>query len=145
VDNPDKNVAIEISSVPPEQVNLVWAHSRNLIMKALSKGQADASSESEYLEELSDGNMQMWVVHSASDVKAVVVVSIVDFGKIKKVMVNLIAGDGMPQWSDLVKQTLLDLKDMVGASCVEASCRLGLAKFLTGEGWSKKAIIMELK
>ena len=136
---------LEVSAVPAESVPVVWSHHVEMIRKGLSKGQGDGTTEQEMLDEILNGYMQMWAVHSDDDVVAIVVVSIRDFTKTKKVMVNLIAGGELPLWTDDVQSVLLNLKDKIGADCIEASCRLGLAKYLSGKGWTKKAVIMELK
>ena len=140
-----ESLKVEVSSVPPEMVDYVWSSQLPMIEKALSHGQGDASTSDNVLAEIRSGKNQLWVVHRDMDVIAVIVLSVRSTAVATKVFVELIAGRDITDWSDQVQELLLDFRDLVGADCVEASCRAGLAKYLGSRGWSKKATIMELK
>lgn len=113
--------------------------------RGLRHGQGDGTSAAQMLASLYRGESQLWVVHDGPDVKAGVVVSVTEHLAGRKVFVDLLAGEGMAEWVDMVERALCDYRDLVGAKCVEASCRKGLAKRLGSRGWKSKAVIMELK
>jgi hypothetical protein len=91
--------------------------------------------------DIRDGKMQFWAIHDDEHVKAGVVVSAKDSAT-RKIWVELLAGEGMDEWADELIETLREVRVKAGASCVEASCRPGLAQFLKKRGWKRKAIIM---
>lgn len=72
------------------------------------------------------------------------VVSVKQYPTGRKLFVELLVGTDMEQWVDQLERVLIECRDLVGAMCIEASCRIGLAKKLGKRGWSKKAIVMEL-
>ncbi len=136
---------LSVSEVPIDSVESVWISQLKMINSGLRRGQGDATSANEMLASIKNGKMSLWVVHDGDQVVAVVVVSVLRTPTITKLMVHLIAGSRLGDWADLLQEKLLQCKDLVEADCIEASCRLGLAKYLTKKGWSKKAIIMELQ
>ena len=133
-----------VSSVPADQVEYVWSVLRSEIESALSKGQGDGTTVSHMLAKILTGDMQMWAMHDEEKIHACIVVSLRKTDTMTKVFVELLAGKDMDWWGDEIEQLLHDFKDLVGATCVESSCRLGLAKYLQKRGWRKKAVIMEL-
>jgi len=139
-----EEVPIEVSSVPKDMVWHVWKSQLDMIEGALSHGQGDSASAHNVLAEIYSGRNILWVVHRGEDIIAVVVLSVKSTSTLKKLFVELIAGKDLPSWSGEVQQLLIDFKDIIGADCIEASCRPGLAKYLGKSGWSQKAIIMEL-
>lgn len=138
-------VDLEVSSVPLESVPYVWSAQIDMIERGLEKGQADWATSTELLAQILKGESHLWVVHEGEEVVAVVVTEVRANRHMTKVFVQLIAGTRLDEWSDQVITLLHDFMELIGADCIEASCRPGLAKFLKGKGWSQKAIIMELK
>jgi hypothetical protein len=135
---------IEISSVPQEMVIPVWQSQIDMIERGLSKGQGDWMSSSRLLERVLLGKSHLWAIHENQEVIALVIFAVRSNELMTKIIVELLAGQEMPLWSEKVQELLLDFKDIIGADCIDASCRPGLAKYLSKSGWSKKAIIMEL-
>lgn len=137
---------IEISSVPRERVKDIWGSVAEMIEMALSYGQGDSATAEDVGKDLIVGKSILWVMHRGDgDIIAVVVLSKNVSTKTTKLYVQLVSGEEMSLWLDQLIELLVDLKDIIGADCIEASCRPGLAKILSEAGWSKKAIIMELK
>jgi hypothetical protein len=115
-----------------------------MIERGLSKGQGDWMSSSRLLERVLLGKSHLWAIHENQEVIALVIFAVRSNELMTKIIVELLAGQEMPLWSEKVQELLLDFKDIIGADCIDASCRPGLAKYLSKSGWSKKAIIMEL-
>lgn len=115
-----------------------------MIRKGLSHGQGDESTPEQLKAAIERGESQLWVIHEGEDIKAGVVVSVTDTA-VRKVWVDLLAGRDMNEWLPELVSTLADFRDLVGAKCVEASCRPGLAKHLKPLGWKRKAIVMSLE
>lgn len=132
-----------ISCVPIDQLPGVWSALQGPIEKALSKGQGDSTTPQLVYHELLEDRMQMWVIHDEDHYKACAIVSLFD-GPTRKLIVEVLAGHNLKQWAADLNQVLADARDLLGAKCVEASCRPGLAEFLKGLGWKQKAVIMEL-
>ena len=136
---------LEVSYVPLDSVERVWQSQIEMIERAMSKGQGDWASSEEMLESLLEAKGQLWAIHRSGDVVAVVVISVSCNKHMTKLFVRLVAGSGISEWVGMVVENLLRMKETVGADCIEASCRPGLAKYLRSIGWSQKAIIVELK
>ena len=136
--------SVEMSYVPPVLVAQVWASQIDLIERGMAKGQSDWESADDLLGDILARKSQLWAAHRDGDVIAIAVIAVRSKKGITKLFVQLIAGTDSPQWADLLQSNLLRMKDKIGADCIEASCRPGLAKYLKNVGWSQKAIIMEL-
>lgn len=136
---------LSVSDVPPELVDHVWIAQRKNIERGLRHGQGDATTSNEMLASIKQGRLQLWAVHRGGDIQAVVVISLIRKPTNTKLFVHLIAGEKLGEWSDQVQGLLIDFRELLGASCIEASCRPGLAEYLSKKGWSKKAIVMELR
>lgn len=135
----------DFSSVPVDQVDIVWSALLPMIKSGLSKGQGDATTPEHIRAAIKRKDMLMWVVHQDEDIIACIILSVrTHESSITKVFIHLLAGKDMDWWGDKMEQLLLDFKDLAGAKCIEASCRPGMAKYLHNRGWSKKAVIMEL-
>ena len=133
-----------ISDVPVNQLPYVWPQILPMIEKGLSHGQGDTYDSDTIYRDILEGKSSLWVVHEGEDVQAGVVFTVITHPKAKKVFVEILAGKNMESWVDQLEGLLSDYKDLIGASCIEASCRKGLAKRLSNRGWKTKAIIMEL-
>ncbi len=88
--------------------------------------------------------MQMWVSHEDGQIDSGIIISVTQNLNGQKVWVELLAGEDMDSWVDDMEGSLKKFQDFIGAMCVEASCRPGLAKYLKRRGWKEKAIVMEL-
>lgn len=135
---------LKLSYVPPDQVAYVWGSQIDQIEKAMTKGQADWDTSFKLLKRIYDEESQLWAVHRGDEVLAVVVSAVKSNDQMTKMFIELMAGNGMADWLPL-QRVLQDFARHVGAECIEASCRPGVARALKEYGWSQKAIIMELK
>lgn len=133
-----------ISSIPPEILDPLWPQIGPLLQRALDHGQGDATTIQEVCHGIRSGHMALWAVHEGETITAAIVLSYTPSVRRPKVFVELLAGDGMASWIDELESLVRDYKDLLGADCIEASCRPGLAKILNGRGWKRKAIVMEL-
>ena len=122
---------------------VAWKQLEPMFDRALRHGQGDMISLEMIAKEVLEGDAQMWVVHQDQDVKAGIVVSVHQAAK-TKVFVNVLAGSDMDEWFDLLMSKVSEFKDAVGASCIEASCRPGMALYLARNGWKSKATIMSI-
>ena len=131
--------------VNPEALDAVWSELQPQVDRGLAHGQGD-ETESAFLKEcVRHGKFQMWVaLKNENEVVAGLILSVKNT-KIKKVWVELLVGKNMPEWIDEFESLLADFRDLIGAQCIEASCRAGLAKYLKSRGWKQKAIIMSLE
>lgn len=136
---------LDVSSVPVELVPAVWAKLLPQIEKALSHGDGDSTTPEHMLAAVLSGRMQLWAVHEGEEIIAGVIVSARTYTAKTTVVINLLAGRDMDRWADRIEQLLRDLRDLIGANTIEASCRAGLAHRLGKRGWKRKAVIMELE
>lgn len=132
-----------ISRVTDEDLPSVWGLMSPMIERALSKGQGDGTTPQHAYQAVLEGYSQMWVVHEGDDIQACAIIGLEDAPNCKKLIIEVLAGRGMDEWGDTLTELLSDFKDILGAKCLEASCRPGLAKYLKTKGWKQKAIIME--
>lgn len=132
-----------VSRVTPDSLDQVWTALRPEILKALSHGAGEHYTEDHYYTAVKSGAMAMWVGHEDSHVIAGGILSVQQHPKHKTLFVELLAGAHLDAWLPQVETLLKEFRDLVGATTIEASCRPGLAKKLTG--WKQKAILMELK
>lgn len=132
-----------ISQVPPHLVDDVFDKMAGPIKKGLSRGQGDGTTEIEMRLAIKAGEMKMWAVHNDEQVSAAMVLSVTQHSTGRKMFVELLAGTGIDEWAADLEALLMDYQKLVGAMCIEASCRRGLAKYLGKRGWRTKAIIME--
>lgn len=116
-----------------------------MLQKALMKGQGNGMSVGVVLNELERGTRQLWVIHEEMDIQAAVVIALIDVpGRGQKLLVDLLAGNGMDEWVNELQDTLNQAAEVTGAFCIEASCRPGLAEYLKQNmGWKVKAIVLE--
>lgn len=114
-----------------------------MLKRALRHGQGDGASIDDIIRSLADGESKMWVVRESFDILACMVWTVTEHKKGRKVLVEFLAGKDMDLWVGMLEELLQDYRDLVGAMCVEASCRKGLAKKLSERGWRSKAVIME--
>ena len=137
---------VKLSHVPLDEVPYVWQSQLDMIEKAMTKGQGDWATSGELLEDVYDQRSQLWALHRDEEILGVIVTTVRANQLMTKVFIQLLAGSSMSEWDWLENQeTFLKFADYIGADCIEASCRSGLAKFLKHKGWSQKAVIMELK
>lgn len=132
-----------ISAVPPAIVDDVFDKLQKQVAKALSHGQGDGTTEIEMRLAVKAGEMQMWAVHDDEQVYAAMVLSVTQHSTGRKIFVELLVGKNIDDWVADLEALLMDYKELVGAMCIESSCRVGLAKYLKGRGWKTKAVIME--
>lgn len=134
----------EVQVVYPQHIDAVWHQLGPLIERALEHGQGDETDESIVRQQLKKGDSQLWVVTNEGQIEAATVVSVMDSPKTRKLSIEILAGEKMSAWVELLEDVMLRFKKELGASCIEASCRPGLAKQLRERGWTQKAVIMEL-
>lgn len=136
---------LTLSHVRPEDAVDIWRSMERPIRAGLRRGQGDQTTFEHMLGGILQRKSQLWAVHDGSDIHAVVVVSAPVHATMTKVFVQLIAGHGLDRWADLVEARLEELRELVEADLIEASCRPGLARYLQRRGWKQKAIVMERK
>ena len=137
--------SLEVSSVPPDLVPAVWTKLLPQIERALAHGDGDSTTPGHMLDAVLKGRMQLWAVHEGEEIIAGLIVSARTYTAKTTVVINLLAGRDMDGWADRIEQLLRDLRDLIGADTIEASCRAGLARRLGKRGWKRKAVIMELE
>lgn len=131
---------MQVSAVAPDSLDIVWAALLPEIRKAMAGGTGVFLRE-----EVRAGNAQMWVIHQGEDIRAGIVVSVMDGETGRKVFIDLLAGKDMLEWVDELESLLRAFKERTGANRIEAGCRPGLAKRLMSRGWKKTAVVMELQ
>ncbi len=136
---------IEISSVLPDQVEYVWNTQLDQIRSVLRRGQGDMLSAGETIQAIKEKRAQMWAMHRGDDVLAFLVFSILVGERTTKVWVRMMVGRDMDLWAPKAYELFKEFIDLIGADCVEASCRPGVAKALKELGWTQKAVIMEMR
>jgi len=143
---PAQQEGVEFSAVSTEaEIEYVWPAVLPMIERGLRHGQGDGTTVDVMRHKVMAGDWLMWAVHEGDDVKAVVILSVNVHATGKKVFIQMLAGHDMDQWQEELQGLLLDFRDVIGAMCIEASCRKGLVKRLSKLGWREKAVVMELK
>lgn len=136
--------SLEVRAVLPETAVQAWPAVEPLISSALRRGQGDESAPEHVLARVIKGESQMWVVVEGDEVVATTVLTVLDAPNTRKLSVDILAGVGMPRWVDRLEELIVRFMRTVNATCIEASCRPGLAARLKQRGWRQKAVIMEL-
>lgn len=132
-----------ISHVLPDQLSYVWPKVQPMIERGLRHGQGDFCDSGDLLLEVARENSHLWAIHEGEEILGCAIVS-VHQGRVRKILVEMVAGTEMAKWQDDLNETMLRFKETVGADCVEASCRPGMAKRLESLGWKKKATVMSI-
>jgi hypothetical protein len=86
----------------------------------------------------------MWIAVDGGEVLGGIIWSAHPKDTGTQLWVDFIFGKDMSEWLPGLMDLGRDMKDIVGAYTIEASCRRGLAKVLERYGWRRKAVIMEL-
>lgn len=117
-----------------------------MIQQALDQGQGDGMPADELRPDLVSGARDLWAIQHQDQIRAVAVISVDRVpGVGLKVIVDTLSGEGIDEWIQELVQVLLELKEMMGAYSIEASCRPGLGRYMKKLGWQTKATIMELR
>lgn len=134
---------LQFSSVGLDALDEVWETLYPLILKGLSHGQGDGSRGLHLLEEIRSGKSVLVVGHEEGEIQVGIVLSVLDGEAGRKLFIDMLVGNDMDQWVGDLESLIKRYRDEVGAKCIEASVRPGLAKRLFGRGWKRKAIIVE--
>lgn len=134
---------LEVSYVPPDQIDRVWTELLPMIEKALQHGQGDHTSPWYLRKAIERGQMMLWAVHDDSEIYAGLVLEMLRHPMKKTVFVTMLVGREMDRWIDLLESHLIAYRDLNNADNIEASVRDGLVRYLGKRGWSRKATIME--
>lgn len=138
-------MSLELRAVPHDAAENLRESIEPLVRKAIARGQRLQPAVDDVFRRLRDKESQLWVVTNAGNVRAIVVLSVIDSTADVRVFVEILAGTGLNDWASLVEDALRRFQASIGASAIEAPCRPGLAKVLRGRGWRRSAIVMELK
>lgn len=130
-----------ISIVTPETLDYVWSKLQKKIQVALSIGAGSHFTEAYYYNQVKHGTMQMWVFHDP-DVIAGGILSVNEYPAGKVLFIELMAGEQLDRWLEIVEPLLKEYAAQIGASTIEALCRPGLVKKLTR--WRSAATLMRL-
>lgn len=134
-----------ISPVPLEAVDYVWESQAHMVKRGMRMGVADWGTADWLLGRIKNELSLLWAVHRGEEVMGIIVTTVESNDLMKKLFVQLLAGKNMDEWNwEHNTQVFRKYVEYVGADCVEAACRPGMARFLKNKGWSQKAIIMEL-
>lgn len=137
--------SLEVSQVTGEQVNEHWERFAPMIQRALNQGQGDGLPADELRPDLVSGTRQLWAIHNQEEIRAIAVITASEQVNIGcKIEVTTLTGEGIDEWIHVLVDRLLELKEIMGAHCIEASCRPGLGRYMKKLGWRHKATIMEL-
>lgn len=121
----------------------VWPAIEPMIARALRHGQGDNTTPEYVLAAILQGNCMLWIAHEGSDIFGCCVFRIQEHDVCRKIWIDFVAGRDLNRWYHQVHELLLDYVELIGAKCIEGSCRPGMAKFLKKMGAKQKAIIME--
>jgi len=115
------------------------------IERGLRHGEGDTITAEFIRLSLLAGEMQAWAISEkgCDGILAVLVFRILCDERGRRLYVVMLAGVRMAEWVEEVEQMLIDYKDIIGARCIRASCRVGLARILGKRGWTRQSVIME--
>ncbi len=127
------------------ELNYVWPLLVPSIERGLRHGQGHTTSVDELLQAVSSQRSQLWVIGSEGGIKGGMIFS-VQATNPPHLFVEMLAGVDMPDWLPDLQAALIDFAQLVGAARIDASCRLGLARYLKhNAGWRNTASIMSLE
>jgi hypothetical protein len=131
-----------VSIVTPDTLAHVWSRLRPQILKGLRHGAGQHYSEDYYYNNVNNGTMQMWVYHEL-DVVGAGIISVNEMPNGKTVFIEMLAGEKITEWLEIVEPLLQEYAVQIGATTIEALCRPGLVKKL--EHWRPIATLMRLE
>ena len=134
-----------VSRVFPEQFDAVWSAAAEAADGGFRHGAGDTITPEEIRQSVISGDMEMWAVHDAEQIAAVVVIQVVGRPQGKVLKVVLVAGREFASWGQQIQELLTEYANLIGAASIEAVARPGMAKWLAQMGWKRKATVMELK
>lgn len=134
---------LSVSEVRPEQLLGVWPKVVPYLKRALRHGQGDETNPECVLAALLQQHSFMWIVHDEARFVGAVIYRVVDHDTCRKIWLDFIVGVDFAEWIDQIEDLLGEYKDIVGAKCIEASCRPGMERLLVRRGHKRKAVIME--
>lgn len=115
-----------------------------MVKRGLAHGQGDGTTSDHMLGKILKGDLYLWAIIDGEEVLAGVVLSVRVKDTGLKVWVEMLAGKDRDLWADELVELLSDFQKLIGARCVEASCRPGIARLMKQMGWREKAVVMEL-
>src|SRR5262245_50759650 len=137
-----------VSRVEPSELPLVWPHLEEQIRRSLTKASGDTISERELANGVTEGRIDLWVIHSKAEILAGLFLRIDkrDRGKALCVL-DVVAGSGkgFRDYAEWILPRLREYGDMIGAYTVESYSRPGAARHLMRLGCKPKAYVMELR
>ena len=136
---------LSVSRISPAEFDAVWAEVEPMAASGFRHGAGDTITPDEIRASVISGDMEMWAVHDADDITAVVVIQIIERPQGRVLAVVLVAGRGFASWGQQVQELLQEYASLIGADWIEAVARDGMAKWLSRMGWKRKATLMELK
>ncbi|MEM7003118.1 MAG: hypothetical protein AAF529_20185 [Pseudomonadota bacterium] len=130
--------------VETDLIPKIWPEVRELIGDALKHAQGDGVSPDVLLPDLLNEDLGMLLVTDHDRIRMVMVFGI-ERTTITKFCIHILAGDDMQEWFDWAWPKVQGVAELVGAECIEASCRPGMAKLLKKRGWKQQAVIMRIQ
>lgn len=134
---------LSVSEVNPEVAASIWPTIEPMIARALRHGQGDNTTPEYVLAAILQKLSTLWVAHDGNEILGCVVFRVQEQDVCRKVWIDFIAGRDFMRWYRQTHDLLLDYMEVIGAKCIEGSCRPGMARFLKKMGSKQKAIIME--
>lgn len=135
---------VHIEVVRPHQVDVVWPLIEEWVERGLRHGQGDESTPEQLKNTVVTGDNLLWIAVIGDRLQAALFVAVQDTN-VRKLFVDMLVGENMDTWIDAMQSKLVTFKDLMGATCIESSCRPGLAKYLRKLGWKPKATIMSFE
>jgi len=132
-----------VEAVPSNAIDDVWPHVLPMVERGLRHGEGDTITSEHVRQSILAGEMHAWAVRDAEGIAAVLIFRVRMDAAGRSLFVVMLAGRDMSEWIDELEEMLMDYRDIIGARCIRASCRLGLARKLAERGWAKKSVIME--
>jgi len=135
---------LNISQVQVDQLEQVWPNLLPMVARGLRHGQGDSLAPCDILHSLKSGDMILWIAHEDQTLYGGMVFQVSQSPRKKTVFVVILAGVEFERWANDMQAVLIEYQKGIGADCIEASCRKGMARKLERLlGWKAKAIIME--
>jgi hypothetical protein len=135
-------MSLQVSSVPPDQIDTVFLSCLPMIERALRHGAGDSVTVAQLYAEVKSEESRMWVIHD-TDIVATLIWGVHEYPNKRTLFVEVIAGTRLDEWREMAEAHLRELADRIGADTIEASCRFGLMRKLK-DSWRPKAVLMEM-
>ena len=138
------NMRADFIPIRPEQIDAVWSAAAPLIRLA-QKRIARNIGMADIYEDLTHGNMCLWLVRQEDTLKAVILTEIAQHPRRRVLRILMIGGSGMSGWLQQGIDAMAKAAKLAGCSAIEADGRLGWSRIVPALGFREVSRAYEME